>query len=106
MSMAELGRLTAIDATRVSLVVPADAETLVIENGLGAVIYGSWGDRPTLIEWDFAVPGSALFALPIVGGSDRLNLLVAYPGAVPATDVQAIVWTSRCTWGPFVGAIA
>lgn len=106
MSMAELGRLTAQDGAKGSYTLDPDAETLIVENGLTAVIYGAYGREPSATEWDFAVPGGALFTLPILGGQARLYVLVDYPGAVPAGDVQAILWTTGCKWPPSVGPIA
>lgn len=105
MSMSELGRLPAVDGEKARLVISPGMETLIFGNALSAVIYGRWGGLPSATEWDFFVSGSALVALPIIGGVGMVNLIVVYPGAVPATDVQAIVWASECCWPPFVGAI-
>lgn len=105
MSMSELGRLTAVDGQRQALALDPGHETIVVENQLSAVIYAAFGRQPSVTEFDFVVPGSALFTIPVVGGQDRLSLLVDYAGAVPAGDVQAIVWATECRWPPFVGPL-
>lgn len=106
MSMTELGRVVhPANNARASLTLPNAASTLVVQNQLGAVLLCAYGRRPTADDWDFAIPGSALFELPLVGGENALNVLVTYPGAIPAADVQAVFWTSDCNWPAFVGAI-
>lgn len=107
MSMAEVGRITSpADGSKLTVELSPDTETLVVENALTAVIYAAWGRQPTTTDWDFAIPGSSLFTIPVLGGESKLRLIVDYPGAVPATDVQAVVWASECRWPPFVAPIA
>lgn len=103
----ELGRLPATNGETKTFDIPDEASAIVFENALEAVIYGRWGGiAPTAALWDFAIPGDALFTLPRLGGAARMTLMVAYPGAVPSTDVQAVIWASSCVFPPFVGAIA
>lgn len=105
MSASELGRLPATDGAKATFDLPADAESLVVLNGLAAVIYGKWGSPPTAGSWDFAVPGEAYMTIPRAGAAGRVHLLVAYPGAVPAADVQAVILAAPCAWPPFVGPL-
>lgn len=105
MSMTELGRVLPADGAKLKVTLDPDTETILVENALSAVIYAAYGREPSAIDWDFVIPGSALFTIPAKGGESVLHLLVDYSGAVPATDVQAIVWAAGCRWPPFVGAI-
>ena len=104
--MIELGRVGAVDGSTVTFDVSADARTLVIVNQLSAYLWIQWGGTaPRAIEWDWPGSGSALLVIPLPPAPGRVTLLVDYPGAVPAGDVQAIVFESDCAWAPFVGAI-
>ena len=109
--MEKLGTLQPIDGDRDKFSVdPANARTVVFENALSAPVYGAYGRRPdpTTADYDFIVPGSSLFAMPLVGGESQLQLVVKYPGAIPAGDAQllCLVFVADCSWPPFVGAIA
>ena len=104
--MIKLGNLPAQAGATDRYLLPLGARTLVALNGLAAVLYGAYGRPPTAVDWDFAIPGQAYMALPLTGGENVVHLLVAYPGAPPAADVQAVIWASECAWPPFVGPVA
>ena len=105
--MQEIGRIPkpSADGARSVFTIAQGNETIVIENGLSAVLLCAWGRQATADDYDFAVPGSSLFTIPMLGGQSRLNVTIDYPGAVVAADVQAIVWASGCQWPPFVAPI-
>jgi hypothetical protein len=105
--IANVARLPAEDGARVTVELDAGYLTLVFLNGLAAPILGRWGGQPPTAQvWDFVVPGESYMTVPIPGGSNAATLVVAYPGAVPAADVQAIIAASDCAWAPFVGPLA
>jgi len=55
---AELGRLLPVDGAQDTVHIPDGYRSLLVANGLGAVIYGRWGTSdtpalPTAADYDF-----------------------------------------------------
>lgn len=106
MSMSQVGRLVAADPAKAAFTLNPESQSVVIENQLSTPLYAAYGRPASATDWDFVVPGSALWAIPVLGGETNLNVFVDYAGGVVAGDVQAIIWESPCNFPPFVGAIA
>jgi hypothetical protein len=104
--MMRLARLPAAAGLTERITLGRDQSTLIVLNGLTAPIYAAYGRPASATDWDFAIPGQAYMTIPLTGGENVLHVLVDYPGAVPAADVQAVIWASECRWPPFIGPVA
>lgn len=108
-----MAKIPALSGESAAIPIPADCRSLVIYNALGTPIYGRWGSSkgatpstPTATDWDFAGPGNALIVIPVVAEAESCRIVAIYPGAVPAADVQAVVYGSDQSWAPTVGPLA
>lgn len=107
----ELARIGPISGSGQTATIPDDCRSVAIYNGLTAPIYGRWSSRaggapPTATAWDIVAVGSGVTVVAVPENVTSLQLVVIYPGAVPAADVQAVVVGSPACWTPSTGALA
>jgi hypothetical protein len=108
---AEIGRLDAQDGADSGNLGVEGLRAILVTNALAAPIYGTWSTTdaaptPSATKWDVAIPGEAYMVVPVPDDARTLRLVVDYAGSVPASDVQAVVVGTECSWSPSVGPLA